>query len=388
MTAADSLDVALDDLAGYGPDLVNGFTSHAPMVVEALDALGRADAVLPWLERYRPSLTARPRPSEPIDPSAWQAALGREDRTPEWMALVQGELAAAPWRTVLARWTARLAPAYCASALHGALRVAHAARALSRRETPQRVRELGDALGAWAANHQTLPVPAARTDGRLAPDAAIEAVPLQPPEERRFRGSIVSALEGLAAFAPFAPVIDWIDVTPPPERVVSGMTRAFARVFLANARDPLGAITFAHGVTGAAALRSLLPFVDAATARTLLRYAWQAGAALQASLGSEKPAASAPVRPTPSRDALVAAAVAHGDDHAIKLTEACLREYAIEPDPLYPSAAALALAALPEARREQAPRSGARSEPQANGVTTAGLRAPRRLGIPRSGSVS
>jgi hypothetical protein len=347
----DPLDAALDDLSAYGPDLANGFTSHAPMVSEALDALGRADAVRPWLERYRPALTPRPRPTEPIAPDAWRAALGREERTADWMALLSAELAAAPWRTVLARWLARLAPAYCTNALHGPLRVAHAARALGRRETPQRLRELGDALGAWAANHQTLPVPALRRNGGLAPGDAIEAVPFQPPGERGFRGSIVSALAGLAGFAPFVPVIDWIDVTPPHERVVTELTRAFARVFLANASDPLGAIVFAHGVTGAAALRSLLPLVDADAAHALLRHAWQAGAALQASLGREKPAAGAPLRPPPSRDALVAAAVRHGDDHAIKLTEACLREYAIEPDPIYPSAAAHALAALPEARR-------------------------------------
>jgi hypothetical protein len=346
--SADALDAALDDLAAYGPDLASGFTSHAPMVAEALVALGRPDAVSPWLERYRPALTPRPRPARPIA-DAWRAALGREERSADWMAFFEAELAAAPWRVVLARWTPRLAPAYCANALHGPLRVAHAARALSRRETPQRVRELGDALGAWAANHQTLPVPPLRTEGARAPGDAIEAVPLQPAAERRFGGSIVSALEGLVGFARFVPVIDWIDVTPPPERVVTALTRAFARVFLANARDPLGAIVFAHGVTGAAALRSLLPFVDAAAARELLRYAWQAGAALLACLGSEKPVAGAPAQPPPSRAALVAAAVAHGDDHAIKLTEACLREHAIEPDPIYPSAAAHALAALPEA---------------------------------------
>jgi hypothetical protein len=347
----DVLDAALDELAACGPDLANGFTSHAPMVAEALVALGRADAVRPWLERYRPQLTPRPRAAAPIAPDAWRAALGREERTADWMAFFSAELAAAPWRAVLPRWLARLAPAYCTNALHGPLRVAHAARALARRETPQRLRELGDALGAWAANHQTLPVPAPRREGSLAPRDAIDAVPLQPLAERGFRGSIVSALQGLDGFAAFVPVIDWIDVTPPPERVVTELTRAFARVFLANASDPLGAIVFAHGVTGAAALRSLLPLVDAGVASSLLRYAWQAGAALQASLGREKPVAGAPLRPPPSADALVAAAVRHGDDHAIKLTEACLREHALEPDPIYPSAAAHALAALPEARR-------------------------------------
>jgi hypothetical protein len=351
VNAEDTLDVALDRLAAYGPDLANGFTSHAPMVVEALVALGRPEAVLPWLELYRPGLLPRPAPREPIAPGAWREALGRSERTADWMRFMQEQLAEAPWRAVLARWTARLAPAFCASATHGVLRVAHAARALARRETRGRLSELGDALGAWAAEHQTLPMPAERRPGRLAPDDAIAAVPLQPAGERRFRGSIVSALEGLAGFAAFVPVIDWIDVDGPPERAVSGLTRAFARVFLANARDPLGAITFVHGITSAAALRSLLPVVDAATGRELVRYGWQAGAALYTSLASAKPWDGAIAGPAPDREALIDGAVANGDDHAIKLVEACLREHAAQPDPIYLAAARHGLAALPPARR-------------------------------------
>lgn len=48
-----SMDEALDLLSGYGPDLSNGLTNHAPMAAEALCALGRPEAVLPWIERYR-----------------------------------------------------------------------------------------------------------------------------------------------------------------------------------------------------------------------------------------------------------------------------------------------------------------------------------------------
>lgn len=349
MNAGETLDFALDRLAAYGPDLANGFTSHAPMVVEALVTLGRAEAVLPWLEGYRPGLLPRPEAREPI--AGWRDALGRTERTADWMQLMQRELAEAPWRDVLARWTERLAPAFCASATHGVLRVAHATRSLARRETPQRRRELGDALGAWAAEYQTLPAAAAARPGRLAPDEAIAAVPLQPPGERRFRGSIVSALEGLSGFADFAPVIDWIDADAAPEPTVSSLTRAFARVFLANARDPLGAITFVHGITSASALRSLLPFVDAAIARELVRYGWQAGAALYASLATAKPWDGAISGPAPDPEALIEAAVANGDDHAIKLVEACLREHAALPDPIYLAAAAHGLAALPPARR-------------------------------------
>src|SRR6266404_4049804 len=48
-----SMDEALELLSAYGPDLQNGMTSHAPMTAEALCAMGRPEAVMPWLERYR-----------------------------------------------------------------------------------------------------------------------------------------------------------------------------------------------------------------------------------------------------------------------------------------------------------------------------------------------
>ena len=42
-----SLDDALDTLSGYGTQLKNGNSNHAPMVAEALCAMGRPDAVMP-----------------------------------------------------------------------------------------------------------------------------------------------------------------------------------------------------------------------------------------------------------------------------------------------------------------------------------------------------
>lgn len=61
----DALDRAWSDLADYGPDLANGFTNHAPMVAEALDALGRAEAIAPWIDRYRPTMLPWPEPVAP-----------------------------------------------------------------------------------------------------------------------------------------------------------------------------------------------------------------------------------------------------------------------------------------------------------------------------------
>jgi len=43
--------------------------------------------------------------------------------------------------------------------------------------------------------------------------------------------------------------------------------------------------------------------------------------------------------PRESRDALIDMAVANGDEHVIKFTEACLREYNLNPSPAYLAAA-------------------------------------------------
>jgi hypothetical protein len=341
--AYESLDAALDFLAPYGPELASGFTSHAPMVAEALSALGRPEAVLPWLERVRPTLCPRPEPRAPIAPAAWREALGDPSRTADWQALLGDEIAEQPWRAVLRRWLVRLTPGFCSDALHGAIRVGHAARALSLRETAPRRRELADALGAWAASYQMLPVAARRDRGGLAPEDALARVPLQPPGERGFRGSIVSALAGLDGFAAFASVIDWID---PGEERLSSLTQAFARLYLANASAPLQSLVFVHGITALAALRSLLPLLEACEARDLVRYAWQAGAALHASFGDAAPLAGEIEAPREERDALIELALASGDDHAVKCTEACLGEHALSPEPVYLAAARHAIGML------------------------------------------
>jgi hypothetical protein len=160
-----------------------------------------------------------------------------------------------------------------------------------------------------------------------------------PAERRRFTGTITSSLAALDDVPEFAPVIDLLDVSGDGARLVDELTDVFARVYLANAHDLLTAIVFVHGVTSVAALGNLLPYLDDATARTALRYAWQTGCALYATFGSR----AAPERdvdpPREDADALVDMAIAHGDEHAIKFTEACLRHNASNPSTAYPAAA-------------------------------------------------
>src|SRR5262249_41653897 len=149
-----------------------------------------------------------------------------------------------------------------------------------------------------------------------------------PAEHRRFSGTITSSLDALSEFPAFGPVIELLDVGGDPATLVSELTDTFARVYLANTHDILTAIVFIHGVTRIAALGTILPYLDDATRRTALRFAWQSSCALYAAFGS---------RPAPEErigqahedvTSLVDRAVAHGDEHAIKFTEACLHQHA------------------------------------------------------------
>src|SRR5262245_40093271 len=96
-----SMDDALEILVAYGPDLQNGLTNHAPMAAEAMCAMGRPEAVRPWIEHYRAGMLPRPPAREPITTADWRSALGREDRFGDWSAFFADELQQASWRVVL-----------------------------------------------------------------------------------------------------------------------------------------------------------------------------------------------------------------------------------------------------------------------------------------------
>jgi hypothetical protein len=106
---------------------------------------------------------------------------------------------------------------------------------------------------------------------------------------------------------------------------------------------------FIHGVISIAALGNIIPQVSQSTARDALRYAWHTGCGLYACFGTT-PAIAGEVEPQDQdADGLIDRAVANGDEHVIKFTEACLRRHAITPPPVYLSAIDSALATIPAA---------------------------------------
>lgn len=342
----ESLDGALEALAGYDIALKNGNSNHAPMVAEALCVMGRPQAVMPWIVRYKGRLLPRPPAGGPIRAETWRSALGQRDRFADWAEFFGEELRQAPWPEVLDRWTGRLMPGFCAAATHGVIRVGHAVRNLADTETPWRRRELADALASWAATYRELPSSDRSTDRPMAPREAIAKVPVIAPHQRRSLGNITVSLAMLDDFPEFAPVIGLIDVSSDIEALLAELTEIFSRVYLANARDVLTTIVFIHGVTSLAALGGMIPYIRESTARSALSYAWQSGCALYACFGT-----SAMTEETEPRvqnvETLIDRALANGDEHVIKFTEACLRRDALFPSPAYRAAVDHALGTMP-----------------------------------------
>ncbi len=133
---------------------------------------------------------------------------------------------------------------------------------------------------------------------------------------------------------------DLVAATASDSTFLSDLTETFARVFLANVEETGKVIGFIHAVTGPSAVRLIAPHVSEAASTALRRYAWQAAAALYAAMGRREPSDEECVLPAATADELADAAAATLDPHAIKFTEACLREYALNPKPVYLVAAA------------------------------------------------
>jgi Questin oxidase-like len=330
-----SLDDALETLAPYGIELRNGNSNHAPMVAEALCALGRPETVMPWIARYRERMLPRSGAGARIRREEWRDALGDRARFADWSAFFREELRERSWPEVLHRWVEHLAPGFCAAATHGVIRVGHAARSLADRETACRLRELADAFASWAATYQELPAAGHSANGTMTPSQAITHVPVVPPDRRNSAGNITASLAMLDQLPEFGPSIGLIDTGGELAPLVAEITEVFARVYLANAHDIRSTIAFIHSVTSPAALGNIAGQVDDRTARGALRYAWQSGCGLYACFGGGTAMAEDIEPREADEDELVDRAIAHGDEHVIKFTEACLQRNTLGPSPVY-----------------------------------------------------
>jgi len=335
---SDVLDEGLRRIATTGPEFSRGLSNHAPMAAEALVRLGRADTVHPWLDGYLRRLNDAPWPSDRVTDQTWRDALGKPGRVADWEVYFRDQIGGQPWRDVLVGWWPRLLPGLVAAGTHGVIRTCHAARSLAVAGTAERRDELARGLAYWAASYRELPG-TTRTAGHLDLTAAIAGLPVAagPPAPGLITDGLAAGLAAEPGFDAAAAALR------PPADVATDLrdlAGAFARVFLAYGRE--APIALLHAVTATVATRSVLPLLPDELARPTYDGLWRVGAALYAVYAGGVTAEPLPASAPPSQDTVTEQAVATGDEHAIKLTEACLRLHAETSDPLLLHAAARA----------------------------------------------
>jgi hypothetical protein len=276
-----ALDEAFERMAAASFELPNGFVNHGAMACEALAVLDCTDDIDSWARRFAHAGGATVEAAAPAS-FEWRQALGAYDRLPEWIGYFARAIDDDGWASVVGTWVPRLMPALRTALFHGAIRTAHAVRAIDAVDTPPRRGELARALGYWAARYRA-GQPAGPQDNADAPrDAVVRAA-------------------------------------------ADGALRYLARPNILHL----------HGVTGAMAVEILVGHVPATAATAALAQVHAEHAALYAGVhpvGQPRPAS------TPGIE-LTQAAVRSLDPHQVKLVEACQRGLAATGDPAFAAAA-------------------------------------------------
>lgn len=344
MTALpDILDDALDRLAGHAFVDGPGFACHGTMGAQALTSLGAGERVPAWVDAYvaaHPPVDAPP-PRSTIhgaDRTGWQEALGDFSRARDWLELFERELADEPWRAVVRRWAPRLVPGCAGGLTHGLLRTAHAVRAMQDVPVPSNLmrRELAFGLASWAAWFRELPGDVGFR-GRLAVSEVVAALAEGDQAWTPVEAATFARIDEVPDFSASVSALG----RPPGDLsdALSDLTAIASSLLIANPESPPPGLV--HALTPVSAVRTLLPFLEASIDQVIPALV-KVTAGLAVGFAHRRPSpADTGAQPGAPPDAalLSARAAAHADPHVIKLTDACLREHAIRPDPVYLHAA-------------------------------------------------
>ncbi|MGC4760467.1 questin oxidase family protein [Micromonospora trifolii] len=329
------LDEAYQRLHRTGPEYQGWLSNHGPMAVEALVRHGHPHRVHRWLDDYLGRLDELPRGLHPIDD--WRSALGDPKRAGDWLAYFDRQLREHPWRAVLGTWWPRLLPGIAAGATHGVIRVGHAVRALDRDdENLQRLTELGQALGYWAARWQPIPgtdrLLTGETEGSGSDDIDVAAALDGLPRIDDQTGGVRDRLDQLPGVPRWEPALATLRPVRSPAEAERGLTALVHRAGLDYLRFGHAApVMLVHAVTAPTAVLRTLPALDRGLWAPSFAAAWAATAAMTSVYAPAD--GIAPPTVTPATPAEVfARAARHGDEHVVKLADAILDAYATSAD--------------------------------------------------------
>jgi hypothetical protein len=277
----------------------------------------------------------------------WEGALGKYERTSDWLAFFRNELRDTPWQEMFKTWVPILTPGYFGGLTHGLIRTAYAVRAFPSDRNPSELEldELAHGLAYWAGTYSELP----GDPDRHGTQSIGQALAQMPRVDQGDGSALARAPETLAKLPNFTSAIESIAQAVNASEAISRHTALFARIIVAHPEAM--PVPFLHSITAPAAMRTLLSFFDESFGSWAYSRLWQVSSAIVA-LFAGAPAKASEVepkleQPRLARDELIARAVAHRDEHVIKLTEACLREDSIRPDPVYRIAAEAVINRMP-----------------------------------------
>lgn len=332
MTAGAStqgtLDEAYDRIHHTGPERGGWLSNHAPMAVEALARHGHAAMVHRWIDFYADKLEDFPGGHTPIEDDGWREALGDPRRIADWIGYFSRVLDERPWRAVLETWWPRLLPGIAAGATHGVIRAGHATRALL--DGPahgHRLAELAHALGYWAARWQQVP---GATDPRGAADPAraLAAVPRIADQSGGIRERL-ARLTGTPGWPAALVTLRAVDEPQHIQALLADLVTAATMRYLSHGHG--NEIMLIHAATAPNAVLRTLPALPTRLWGPSLTAAWAASAAVTAVYTPAEPAPTdaLPVPPTgrDAADEVFARAVAHRDEHVIKMADTAVDVY-------------------------------------------------------------
>lgn len=332
----DVLDEALAALESTAPEFRGRLANHAPMVAEAMAHAGRDDAVMPFIRATLPGLDPAPPPGTPIPYDERLAARGHPDRYADWYATAATDTVLGSWTTGLEAWIPVLIDGLFTQLGHGAIRTAHAVRSLQRGESERKLDELHRALGYWAAGYEEV-LGVADLDGPLDLEGSLAGLAALPvpiirsfPDRRRAMEREPGFAAGLRA----------LGLTGTPHAMVDRLSAAAARMLVLNRAGNV--IYLVHGVTLAGATRLLLPYLVPADQTRAVVALWESIAATVFISGGRPDLSADPFEAGESAPwiELIDAAIATGDEHAVKFAVAAFDAEHRAADPIYAVATA------------------------------------------------
>lgn len=323
MDTREVLDEAYERLAGTGPEFEGFLSNHGPMAADALIRLGHADSVEGWVNKYQYKLEEAPEERFAISLDQWREPLGDASRLGDWCALFARLVQERPWNELVVEWWPRLMPGAVASATHCLIRTGHAVRALRENETPQRVNELGRALGYWAARWQ--PFPALSPQGNIDAGQALEGVPgiASHGGSRTRLAQVADSQSWRSSLTRLRAVDAAEDVPRAIDALVDAAVAGYGRW---GHHNP---VMLVHSATGPRAVGLLLPVLPVEFWADAYDAAWLVSAAIS---GAYRADAVKSVPIAEGREASTIEEVSHlasetGDEHAIKFAEVAVESH-------------------------------------------------------------